>query len=154
MKHILAALFLFLVWPGAGLAHGGYTKTFGDDLTPGPARPQHQIPLLSATKVQTVSVPYTFNPIDYSSTATEDLGIDFSSVAFIDQVGSGALTLFGILDGLNVLGMFVVLLIGVFVVAWVGHFVTGVQMAKNNPVERPDNQETIWRSGNSHYRRR
>jgi hypothetical protein len=150
MRYILAALVLFLVLPGAGMAHGGVTKNTVDTYYLTQYRPAP----LQSTQAQTVSIPYTFNPIDYSSTATEDLGIDFSSVAFIDQVGSGALTLFGILDGLNILGMFVVLLLGVFVVAWVCYYVTSVQMSKNNPVERPYNGSIWGSSGTSHYRRR
>lgn len=111
MKRVLFALFLFLVIPAHAEAGGGYTKT------PDPV-------MLTSTQAQTITLPYEFEAIDYSSAATEDLNINLTDVSFINQVGSIALTLMSILDSFAILGIFVVLLLAIGVVFWIWSLVT------------------------------
>lgn len=112
MKKITIALILFLVMPGVAGASGPDTKT-------------DYVPLLSATKAQTITLPYTFTPIDYSSAGAEDLNIEITTVDFINTVGSVGLTTVGVLTGLGIIGIFVVLMLAIGTVFWLWSLVTG-----------------------------
>ena len=112
MKKLAIALILFLVMPAAAGATGPDTKT-GD------------VALLSATKAQTITLPYNFVPIDYSSAGAEDLNIEITTVEFINTVGSIGLTTVGILTALGIIGVFVVVMLSIRVVFWLWSLVTG-----------------------------
>jgi len=67
-----------------------------------------------AIEVTPDTLPYTFTPYTYTTSGHLDQLDVFQNPAFVNPMGSTALTLFSILDSQNVLGIFVVLLIGIF----------------------------------------
>jgi hypothetical protein len=73
---------------------------------------------------QPITLPYEFEPIDFSNADAEDLNVDLVNPAFINWVGSIALTLFSILDSFAILGIFVVLMLAIWCVFLLWRFVT------------------------------
>lgn len=81
---------------------------------------------VTATMAQTITLPYTFEVIDFSGADVPDLpAIDFSSVATINLIGSIAVTIMSLLDQYAFLGIFVLILAGLGVIWWLYSIVTG-----------------------------
>lgn len=96
--------------------------------------------------------PYDFQPYDFEADngvdLSDDLGV-FSSPEFINQLGSTTVTIFAMMDALDFLAIFVVLLLGLATLWWVYRNVTGgkaavAQAFNDNP----------FRSATSRRRRR
>ena len=81
---------------------------------------------LASTMAQTITIPYSFAPIDFTTgfSGPDIPTIDLGSVGFINLVGSIALTVLGIIDDLGIVGYFVLVLIGVMIIIWLWSFVT------------------------------
>lgn len=78
---------------------------------------------ISYTAAQTITIPYTFEPIPIP-TPEFSLMPDFTDVTFINNMGSYALTVFSMLDALAFLGALVVIYLSVRVLIWLYGFVT------------------------------
>ena len=81
---------------------------------------------VTATMAQTITLPYTFEVIDFSGADVPDLpAIDFRGVETINLIGSIAVTIMSILDQYAFLGIFVLILAGLGVIWWLYSIVTG-----------------------------
>lgn len=80
--------------------------------------------VLQATQAQTITIPFEFEAVPLSTPTTPQLLPDFGSVAFINQVGSSALTLFSMLDALAFLGTLIVIYLAIRGLWWLYKFVT------------------------------
>jgi hypothetical protein len=106
-------------------------------------------PLLAATAAQTVTIPYTFTVIDFSGSGAMSLPpVDFSSIAFINQAGSIAVTIFSLLDQYAILGIFVVILLGVSTIFWIHSVVTG-----RSSVVQLNREQFVTSAANLYYQR-
>jgi hypothetical protein len=80
-------------------------------------------PLLYAT--QTITIPYHFEVIDFSSSTAPDLPtIDLGSIDFVNLAGSIAVTLYKMLEDYAFIGYFVLILVALAVIFWIWTFVT------------------------------
>ena len=80
---------------------------------------------VQATALQTISIPYEFEPIDFSDSDAPPLPLpDLVSVPFINQMGSMALTVFQLIDQFSIFGKFVLIILSVWVIWWLWSFVT------------------------------
>lgn len=103
---------------------------------------------LQATAAQTITIPFSFEIIDYSGYGGPSLpSIDFSTIAFINQAGSIAVTIFSLLDQYYVLGIFVVILAGLGVIFWLWTTVSG----QPSKVERLNLSEGISAGAGLYY---
>lgn len=113
MKYLTALVFsLLLLVPGPALAASPW------DIQP--------------TAAQTTTLPFEFAPLEIGSSPYQVLP-DFTSISFINQMGSYALTVFSMMDKLQFLGILVVLLLAIRAVWWLYSFVT------DKPVVEPIN---------------
>lgn len=78
---------------------------------------------ICATAAQTITLPYTFEPIPLA-TPQYSFMPDFTDVTFINSVGSYALTIFSMLDALAFMGALVVIYLSIRVLVWLYGFVT------------------------------
>ena len=121
MRFLLAAL-LFLVINSSAAAHGEFTKTF---------EPTE----ITWTMAQTL--PYTFDPIDYTSGDTEDLDISFGDEPFINSVGSIAITIVQMVSEYALLSAIVLALLCILAMIWVYSIVVNqridTQLREINP---------------------
>jgi hypothetical protein len=79
---------------------------------------------IASTRAQTITIPYDFVPLPIATPAHQLLP-DFTTVPFVNSVGSTAVTVFSMLDALSFLAILVVLLLAIRVVWWLYGFVTG-----------------------------
>ena len=93
---------------------------------------------LSATRQQTdtLTLPYTFEIIDYERTGPALPEINFIDTALISQIGSIALTFFEIIN-LEIIGIFLVLTLAVLAMFWLYRFVTD-QPTAGIAIKQPD----------------
>jgi len=103
MKKTILAVLIFLIFPSLAAATGGETPT------------ETQI---TYTTAQTVSLPFVFEPIDYSNPSGPELGITIFDINMINLIGSIALTFYEILGGAGIFGIGMVLILAVSVVFW------------------------------------
>lgn len=81
---------------------------------------------LTATYAQTITVPYTFEELDYNKDAEPPitLPVVLSSPEFINEFGSIAVTVWALLDEFGALGYIVIILLAVMVIRGIARFVT------------------------------
>lgn len=93
---------------------------------------------LQATRQQTdtLTLPYTFEIIEYEETGPELPQINFIDTALISQIGSIALTFFEIIN-LEIIGIFLVLTLAVLAMFWLYRFVTD-QPTAGVAIKAPD----------------
>lgn len=80
--------------------------------------------VLAYTPAQSISIPYTFQAYDFSGSTAPQLDISLMDVGFINQIGSIALTLYGILNEYRIISIVIVILLALAVVALIYRFVT------------------------------
>ena len=93
---------------------------------------------LAATRQQTdtLTLPYTFEIIEYDRAGPELPQINFIDTALISQIGSIALTFFEIIN-LEIIGIFLVLTLSVLAMFWLYRFVTD-QPTAGVAIKTPD----------------
>ncbi len=81
---------------------------------------------LATTYAQTITVPYTFEELDYNKDAAPPitLPVALSSPEFINEFGSIAVTVWALLDEFGALGYIVIILLAVMVIRGIARFVT------------------------------
>jgi len=102
------------------------------------------LPLPALAQQPTPTVPtdtgYTFEPYDFENGNTVDISGElavFMEPQFIDPMGSTAITVWGMIDAADVMGIFIVLLLGLAVVWWVYSWVINGKAQTNRDSQNP-----------------
>lgn len=72
-----------------------------------------------------ITSPYTFEAITIPTPSTPPLLPDFTSVEFVNSVGSNALTMFSMVEALNFLAILVLIYLAIRVLIWLYGYITG-----------------------------
>ena len=102
------------------------------------------LPLPALAQEPTPTAPtdtgYTFQPYDFENGNTVDISDElavFMEPQFIDPMGSTAITVWGMIDAADVMGIFIVLLLGLAVVWWMYSWVINGKTKTNRDSSNP-----------------
>lgn len=97
---------------------------------------------IQATTAQSGTIPYSFEAYEIGETGYQ-LIPDFDSPAFINPVGSAFLTVFSILERLNFVPKFVVLVIGLQAVWWLAYLVVQGRKSNNTASKDVESEQVV-----------